>query len=159
MNAWVLRAVALGALVVGLRTVLGLAMVNWPTNGSWMRIFCLIVLLAAVIGWGVLDGRADRKANPEPEDGADLTMRWLKAGLVAGLGSGLAAWILDFLPKFDLGDNGLLFEISSGASFIILMVFVPGVLGVALGRYLVGRESKKNSGTDTVVLNKEPAAV
>ncbi|MFF2550995.1 B-4DMT family transporter [Nocardia sp. NPDC058058] len=160
MNAWVLRAVGLGALTVVLRTLLGFAMVNWPTNGSWMRILCLIVLVGAVVAWGVLDGRHDRRANPDPDHGADLTMRWLKAGLAGGLGAGLVAWILDFLPKFDLGDNGLLFEISSGASFIILLIFIPAMIGVALGRYLVGRESKKGSANaNTVVLNKETAGV
>ncbi|MGX1806980.1 B-4DMT family transporter [Nocardia sp. NPDC055321] len=161
MNAWVLRAVALGALTVVLRTVLGLAMINWPTNGAWMRMLCLIVLLAAVVGWGVLDGRADRRANPDPERGTDLTMRWLKAGVVGGIGAGVVAWILDFVPKFDLGDNGLLFEVSSGASFIILLIFIPGVIGVTIGRYLAGRESKgnANASADTVVLNKESASV
>ncbi|MFB8007284.1 B-4DMT family transporter [Nocardia sp. NPDC056000] len=160
MNAWVLRAVGLGALTVVLRTLLGFAMVNWPTNGSWMRILCLIVLVAIVVAWGVVDGRHDRRANPDPDRGADLTMRWLKAALAGGLGAGLVAWLLDFLPKFDLGDNGLLFEISSGASFIILIIFIPAMIGVALGRYLVGRESKKGSANaNTVALNKETAGV
>ncbi|WP_232851557.1 B-4DMT family transporter [Nocardia acididurans] len=160
MNAWVLRAVGLGALTVVLRTVLGFAMVYLPTAGSWLRILCLIVLLAAVITWGVLDGQADRRANADPDRGADLTMRWLYAGLAGGLGSGVVAWILDFVPKFDLGDNGLLFEVTSAASFIILLIFVPAVAGVALGRYLVSRNGEKSDGAaDTVVLNKETAGV
>ncbi|GAB2695426.1 B-4DMT family transporter [Nocardia thraciensis] len=144
MNAWVLRAVALGALTVVLRTVLGFGMIYWPTHGSWMRILCLIVLIAAVVTWGLLDGRRDRRSNPDPErGGADLTMLWLKAGVAGGLGAGVVAWVLDFLPKFDLGDNGLGFELTAGASFIILLIFVPGMAGVALGRFLVGREAKK----------------
>ncbi|MET9486331.1 B-4DMT family transporter [Nocardia sp. NPDC006630] len=162
MNAWVLRAVVLGALTVVLRTLLGFAMVYWPTNGAWMRMLCLLVMVVAVVAWGVLDGRADRRKNVEPEDGADLTMRWLKAGLAGGLGSGLVAWILGFVPKFDLGSNGLLFEMTSGASFIILLIFIPAMIGVAIGRYLVGREHKKSSGTaadDSVSLNKEHASV
>ncbi|WP_280272888.1 B-4DMT family transporter [Nocardia wallacei] len=144
MNAWVLRAVALGVLTVVLRTVLGFGMIYWPTHGSWMRILCLIVLIAIVVAWGLLDGRGDRRANPDPDrGGADLTMRWLKAGIAGGLGGGVVAWVLDYLPKFDLGDNGLGFEITAGASFIILLIFVPGMVGVALGRFLVGRETKK----------------
>ncbi|WP_280379352.1 B-4DMT family transporter [Nocardia wallacei] len=144
MNAWVLRAAALGVLTVVLRTVLGFGMIYWPTHGSWMRILCLIVLIAAVVDWGLLDGRSDRRANPDPDrGGADLTMRWLKAGIAGGLGSGVVAWVLDYLPKFDLGDNGLAFELTAGASFIILLIFVPGMVGVALGRFLVGREAKK----------------
>lgn len=149
MNAWVLRAVGLGALTVVLETLLGFGMMSWPTAGAWMRILCLIVLVGAVIAWGVLDGRADRKANPDPEHGSDLTMRWLKAALAGGLGAGLVSWLLDFLPKFDLGDQGLFFNLTSGAAWIVLLIFIPGMLGVALGRFLVGREQKKSAPATT----------
>lgn len=163
MNAWVLRAVGLGALTVVLRTLLGFAMVYWPTNGGWMRPLCLIVLVVAIVAWGYLDGRADRRAHPDPEHGTDLTMRWLKAAIAGGIGSGLVAWLLDFLPKFDLGDNGLLFELTAGASFIVLLIFVPGVIGVAAGRWLTGREHKKNGGApvtpDPEPVSPEPAGV
>ncbi|MFI9511406.1 B-4DMT family transporter [Nocardia sp. NPDC052566] len=141
MNAWQLRAVMLGALVVFLRTVLGFAMVYWPTHGAWMRILCLIVLLAAIGYWGLLDGRKDRAAHPDPEHGSDLTIRWLATAVAGGLGSGLVSWLLDFVPRFDLGDNGLLFEVTAGASFIVLLIFIPALVGVALGRYLAGRNA------------------
>ncbi|WP_225727394.1 MULTISPECIES: B-4DMT family transporter [unclassified Nocardia] len=140
MNAWVLRAVGLGALVVVLRAVLGFAMVYWPTHGAWMRVLCLILLLAAVVYWGILDGRRDRAVHVDPEHGSDLTILWLKAAVGAGLGSGLVAWLLDFLPRFDLGDNGLLFELTASASAIILVVFLPALLGVAIGRWVAGRK-------------------
>ncbi|MEC3918177.1 B-4DMT family transporter [Nocardia sp. CDC160] len=142
MNAWVLRAVGLGALTVVLETLLGFGMMSWPTAGAWMRILCLIVLVGAVLAWGFLDGRADRQAHPDPEHGSDLTMRWLKAAIAGGLGAGLVSWILDFIPKFDLGDQGLLFNITSGAAWIILLIFIPSMLGVAIGRWLTGREKK-----------------
>ncbi|MFC8043074.1 B-4DMT family transporter [Nocardia sp. NPDC057353] len=134
MNTWVLRAVVLGALVVFLRAALGFAMVNWPTHGAVLRLLCLLVLVAAVVAWGVLDGRADRARIERGGQGADLTMRWLRAGLAGGIGSGLVAWILDFLPRFDLGDNGLLFELTAGAAFIVLLIFVPALIGAAIGR-------------------------
>ena len=147
MTAWVLRATILGALSVGLRILLGFGMVYWPTHGAWMRVLCLIVLIAAVAAWGALDGRPDRRAHPAPEQGGpDLPLRWLKAAVVGGLAAGVAAWALDFLPKFELGDNGLLFEVTAGASFIILLMFVPSVLGAALGRFLVGRKHNKADG-------------
>ncbi|MFC8530478.1 B-4DMT family transporter [Nocardia sp. NPDC057227] len=134
MNTWVLRAVVLGALVVFLRAVLGFAMVNWPTHGGVLRLLCLLVLLAAVVAWGVLDGRADRARIERGGEGADLTMRWLRAALAGGIGSGLVSWILDLLPRFDLGDNGLLFELTAGAAFIVLLIFVPALIGGAIGR-------------------------
>ncbi|MFE7800265.1 B-4DMT family transporter [Nocardia sp. NPDC057440] len=137
MNAWVLRAMALGALVVFLRTMLGFAMVNWPTWGVLMRLFCLIVLVSAVLYWGVLDGR--RSARPDPERGTDPALVWLEAAAAAGLGSGLGAWMLDWIPKFDLGDNGLLFELTAAASFIVLLIFIPALIGVGVGRALSAR--------------------
>jgi hypothetical protein len=155
MNAWVLRATVLGALVVVLRAVLGFAMVYWPTHGGWMRILCLVVLIAAVAFWGVLDGRKDRVTHPDPERGSDLTIRWLKAAVAGGLGSGLVAWIVDYLPHFDLGDNGLLFELTASASFIVLLIFVPSLIGVAIGRMPAGRQANKQSAPPES-LTKEP---
>ncbi|MFD0361102.1 B-4DMT family transporter [Nocardia sp. GCM10030253] len=154
MNAWVLRATVLGALVVVLRTVLGFAMVYWPTHGGWMRMLALVVLLGVIVCWGVLDGRKDRAAHPDPERGSDLTILWLKAGVAGGLGSSLVAWILDWLPRFDLGDNGLLFELTASASFIVLLIFVPALLGVAIGRMLAGRHD--NQSAPPTALTKEP---
>ncbi|WP_216902739.1 B-4DMT family transporter [Nocardia alni] len=144
MNAWLLRAVVLGALTVVLRTLLGFGMIYWPTQGGWMRVLCLIVVIGSGVVWGLADGRSDRRANPDPErGGADLTMRWLKAAVAGGLGAGIVSWILNFVPSFDLGDNGLLFEVTAGASFIVLLIFIPSMVGVATGRYLVTREANK----------------
>ncbi|MEU7629411.1 B-4DMT family transporter [Nocardia sp. NPDC049220] len=143
MNGWVLRAVVLGALVVALRAALGFAMVYWPTHGAWMRIVCLIVLVATIVSWGVLDGRANRVTGSRLEHGSDLTLLWLKAAVAGGVGSGLGAWVLDWAPRFDLGDNGLLFELTASASFIILLIFVPALVGVGTGRMLAGRQGSK----------------
>ncbi|MBF6297395.1 B-4DMT family transporter [Nocardia amamiensis] len=159
MNSWLLRAVVLGALVVAMRAVLGFAMVYWPTHGALMRILCLIVLLAAIVAWGVLDGRRDRATTPDPERGADLTLLWLKAAVAGGVGSGLVAWVLDWLPRFDLGDNGLLFEVTAGASFIILLIFVPALIGVGIGRMLAERQGGKGRSTPPSMYSAAGSAV
>ncbi|MFE3443245.1 B-4DMT family transporter [Nocardia sp. NPDC059180] len=154
MTAWVLRATVLGALVVALRVLLGFGMVNWPAQGSWMRLLCLVVIIGAVAGWGFLDGRRDRAAHPEGDGGSDLTIPWLTAAVAGGLGSGLVSWILDQVPNFDLGDNGLLFELTAGASFIVLLIFIPALAGIAIGRRLAGR----NKGTAPAGSNQPVAA-
>ncbi|MGK8523085.1 B-4DMT family transporter [Nocardia asteroides] len=159
MNAWLLRAVVLGALVVALRAVLGFAMVYWPTHGALMRILCLFVLVAAIVSWGVLDGRRDRIASGDSERGADLTMLWLKAAVVGGVGSGLASWLLDFVPRFELGDNGLLFEVTAGASFIVLLIFVPALIGVGIGRMLVDRRNGKGRSTSPSMYSVAGSAI
>jgi len=35
------------------------------------------------LAWGYIDGRADAKAQPDPDRRGDLAMTWLLAGLVA----------------------------------------------------------------------------
>ncbi|RMI30635.1 B-4DMT family transporter [Nocardia stercoris] len=140
MNAWLVRGAGLGALTVALRVVLGFGMIHYPTHGSLMRVSCLIVLVGAVVAWGVLDGLADRRRQPDPDrPGTDLLMRWLRAAVVGGLGSGLVAWLLGFIPALSLGGNPLLFELTAGASFIVLLIFIPGMIGTAVGHKLADR--------------------
>lgn len=96
MTAWVLRATVLGALVVALRVLLGLAMASWPTYGIFWRALCLVAIIAVVVVWGLRDARA----------GADsLTVRWLAAGFGAGLASSAVCWVLDQVPGIELGDS------------------------------------------------------
>ncbi|MET9215782.1 MULTISPECIES: B-4DMT family transporter [unclassified Nocardia] len=126
MTAWVLRATVLGALVVGLRLLLAVAMAFAPTYGTIWRVACLAVIVGVVVAWGMRDGQAGAAT--------DLTVRWLAAGAVAGLASGAVCLVLDQVPGIELGEAGALFELTSAASFILLLVFLPAMAGVALGR-------------------------
>lgn len=146
MTAWLLRASALGGLAVVLRVLLGFAMGFAPTYGVWLRLLCLVVLIGAAVAWGLVDGRADRRAEPNPERGADLTILWLQAAVAGGIGCGLVSWLLDFLPRVDLGDAGLLFEATAASAFIVLLIFVPALVGVAVGRRLARREQRGAAG-------------
>ncbi|MFJ2836379.1 MULTISPECIES: B-4DMT family transporter [Nocardia] len=139
MTAWVLRATVLGALVVGLRLLLGFAMAFWPTYGMIWRVACLVVIVGVVVVWGMRDGRSGTTD--------DLTVRWLAAGAVAGLASGAVCLILDQVPGVELGDSGALFELTSAASFIMLLIFLPGLAGVAFGRRRARRTPESPSPT------------
>ena len=141
MSAWVLRAVGLGALVVALRVLLGFAMAVLPTYGMVWRAACLIVIVAVAVLWGVRDARSGAD---------DLTVRWLAVGLVAGLGSSAVCWVLDQIPRIELGDAGALFELTSAASFIMLLVFLPSMAGVAFGR------ARARRAEDSAVTAAEP---
>lgn len=162
MNAWVVRGVALAVMHVVVRALLGFAVAQWPLQGGWLRWlgFAVVVLVAAA--WGVVDGRADRRAYPDPDRGADLTILWLKAAVVGGLLAGVAAWLVDLVPGFDLGDNKLFFELTSGAAFTVLLIFVSGMLGIVIGRVLANRAIAKapdvpgshRRSDDTVTLTK-----
>ncbi|MFI5717017.1 B-4DMT family transporter [Nocardia sp. NPDC051750] len=157
MTAWLLRALALGGLAVVLRVLLGFAMGFVPTYGLWLRLLCLVVLIGAAVAWGLRDGRSDRRAHPNPEHGTDLTMLWLQAAVVGGIGCGLVSWVLDFVPRIDLGDAGLLFESTAASAFIVLLIFVPGLVGVAVGRMLVRREHDRPAAADTLTPAGSPA--
>lgn len=156
MTAWLLRALALGGLAVVLRVLLGFAIGFVPTFGVWLRLLCLVVLIGAAVAWGLMDGRADRRANPNPERGADLTILWLQAAVVGGIGCGLVSWLLDFVPRVDLGDAGLLFEATAASAFILLLIFVPALVGVAVGRRMARREQGRT--TDTAGLRPAGSA-
>lgn len=60
-------------------------------------------------------------------------MTWLGAGLAAGLISGLVSWLIGLFDK-SLYVSTLFNELTSFAAFTALLVFVPGVAAVALGR-------------------------
>lgn len=148
MTAWLLRALALGGLAVVLRVLLGFAMGFIPTYGIWLRLLCLVILIGAAVAWGLHDGRADRRTHANPEHGADLTILWLQAGVLGGILCGLVSWVLDFVPGVDLGDAGLLFEATAASAFIVLLIFVPALIGVGVGRRLAKKEQRRpaNSG-------------
>lgn len=150
MTGWAVRGIGTGLVNVVVRLVLGAAVAQWPTNGSALRWVAFAVVILVVIVWAGFDGIRDRRANPDPDRGQDLTMMWLAAAAVGGLLAGLLAWIIDFFVDFSLGQNGLLFELTSGAAFTILTIFISSAFAVFVGRQLVGREAKsKLAASDT----------
>ncbi|MCG5433630.1 B-4DMT family transporter [Mycobacterium sp. MYCO198283] len=138
MKSWLMRGLVFAAAMVILRLVQS-ALINMFETKALMISVSLVVIFGVVVAvWGYVDGRADARANPDPDRRDDLAMTWLLAGLVAGILSGLIAWLIS---KFytELYAEGLLNEISTFAAFTALLVFLPAILGVAVGRWLVDR--------------------
>lgn len=133
----------MGLINVGVRILLGAAVAQWPLHGSQLRWIGMAVVLLAVVAWAGLDGIRDRRKNPDPEYGADLTMLWLKAAVLGGLLAGLLSWLVGLVVDFSLGQNSLFFELTSGAAFTILVIFVPATISVFIGRLLTSRDAKK----------------
>ena len=118
----------------------------------------LVVLFAiAVFVWGCLDGRADARANPDPDRRGDLAMTWLLAGLFAGIVSGAVAWFISLFYK-SLYVEGLLNEVTTFAAFTALLVFLFAIAGVALGRWLVDRKRRDAAAPATGDLGDEDRA-
>ena len=140
MSKWLLRGLVFAALMVIVRLLQG-AMINaWETKAGLISIVLIVLFAVAVFIWGLSDGRADARANPDPDRRDDLAMTWLLAGLFAGVVSGAVAWFISLFYT-SLYVEGLLNELTTFAAFTALLVFLFAIAGVALGRWLVDRKA------------------
>jgi MFS family permease len=138
MTNWMLRGLVLGGAMVVVRLFQGTLIDVWQTQAALISIVLLALFLAGVVFWGVLDGRADAAANPDPDRRGDLALTWLLAGLVAGVLSGAVTWLIAVFYK-SLYVGGLINELTTFAAFTALLVFLGAITGVAVGRYLIDR--------------------
>ncbi|MCV7180043.1 B-4DMT family transporter [Mycolicibacterium sphagni] len=139
MTTWLLRGLAFAAGMVIVRLVQGTLINIYETKAGTISISLVVLFAIAAFVWGLLDGRADANANPDPDRRRDLAMTWLLAGLVGGLLSGLVTWIVS-LFYHNVYAEGLISELTTFAAFTALVVFVPAIAAVAIGRYLVDRK-------------------
>ncbi|WP_068273110.1 B-4DMT family transporter [Aldersonia kunmingensis] len=158
MNAWVVRGLVLAVVNVAVRALLGFGIGQWPMQGTPMRLLSLLVVILAAAGWGYVDAKRDRAAYPGEDEGADLTMLWLKAAILGGLAGGALAWLVDMFPSFDLGDNPLFFELTAGAAWTILLIFVPAMIGIGIGHF-IARRAEDKAEESAPKHSREPVAV
>jgi hypothetical protein len=138
MTNWMLRGLVFAAAMVVVRLFQGALINAWQTQAGVISIVLLTLFIAGVVAWGIIDGRADARANPDPDRRQDLAMTWLLAGLIAGVLSGTVAWLISVFYK-SLYVGGLINELTTFAAFTALLVFVSGISGAAIGRWLVDR--------------------
>ncbi|MEZ0355859.1 B-4DMT family transporter [Mycobacterium sp. SA01] len=139
MTTWLLRGLAFAAGMVIVRLVQGTLINIYETKAGLISIVLVVVFGIAAFLWGLIDGRGDANDNPDPDRRRDLAMTWLLAGLVAGILSGLVTWIVSLFYK-NVYAEGLISEVTTFAAFTALMVFVPAIAAVAIGRFLVDRK-------------------
>ena len=138
MTNWMLRGLVFGAVMVVVRLFQGTLISVWQTHAGLISIVLLLLFIVGVVAWGVIDGREDAAANPDPDRRDDLAMTWLLAGLVAGLVSGAVTWLISvFYQALYVG--GLINELTTFAAFTALVVFLGAISGVAVGRWRVDR--------------------
>ncbi|MGZ5364318.1 MAG: B-4DMT family transporter [Mycobacterium sp.] len=140
MSNWLLRGLVFAALMVIVRLLQGALINTWETRASLISIILVLLYAVAVFAWGLIDGRADARDNPDPDRRGDLAMTWLLAGLFAGIVSGAVAWFISLFYK-SLYVEGLLNELTTFAAFTALLVFLMALAGVTIGRYLVDRNA------------------
>src|SRR5882757_781449 len=142
MNKWMMRGLVFAAAMVVLRLFQGALINAWQTQSGLISITLLLLFIIGVVIWGVLDGRADARANPDPDRRADLAMVWLLGGLVAGVLSGAVAWLISLFYG-GIYTGGLINEVTTFAAFTALIVFLGGIMGWATGRWRVARRFAK----------------
>ena len=133
-----LRGLVFAATMVVVRLFQGALINAWQTQAALFSFVLLLLFVICVAVWGVIDGRADATANPDPDRRGDLAMTWLLAGLVAGVLSGAVSWLIALFYT-GLYTGGLINEVTTFAAFTALLVFLPGIVGVAVGRWRVDR--------------------
>jgi hypothetical protein len=138
MTNWMLRGLVFGAAMVVVRLFQGTLINVWQTHAGLISIAVRLLFIVGVVAWGLIDGREDAAANPDPDRRGDLAMTWLLAGLVAGLLSGAVTWLISVFYKA-LYVGGLINELTTFAAFTALVVFLGAISGVAVGRWRVDR--------------------
>ncbi|MGH3563342.1 MAG: B-4DMT family transporter [Mycobacterium sp.] len=142
MTNWLLRGLVFAAAMVVLRVIQGALIYTWQSQ-SWLISLALAILFViATTVWGLFDGRTDATENPDPDRRRDLAMTWLIAGLVAGVLGGAVTWLISLFDKA-VFVGGLINELTTIAALTALMVFVPAMIGVVVGRWLVDRQYAK----------------
>ncbi|MEU0496462.1 B-4DMT family transporter [Mycobacterium sp. NPDC006124] len=140
MSKWLLRGLVFAALMVIVRLLQGALINLMESQALWISILLVSVFAIAAFVWGLTDGRADARANPDPDRRGDLAMTWLLGGLFAGIVSGFVAWFISLFYE-NLYAQGLINEVTTFAAFTALLMFVFALAGVALGRALVDRKA------------------
>jgi MFS family permease len=134
-----LRGLAFAAGMVIVRLVQGTLINIYETKAGLISIALVVLFAIVAFIWGLLDGRGDANENPDPDRRRDLAMTWLLAGLIAGVLSGLVVWLVSLFYK-NVYAEGLISEVTTFAAFTALVVFIPAIAAVAIGRFLVDRK-------------------
>lgn len=141
---WLIRGVVMSIVQIAARLILGAVVIAAPLSKTLSTSIAIAAVVLIAIIWGGIDGIRDARANADPDDYADLTVRWLKAGVFAGFVSCLVCWIVGTVGWFNgIGQASFPIEIIAGTSFITLIVFIPAFFGVSVGRLIIRREQRK----------------
>lgn len=136
------RGLVFAVAMIVLRLVQSALINAFQTQAGLISLVLLAIFIVAAAVWGVLDGRADAKANPDPDRRDDLAMTWLLSGLIAGVLSGAVSWLISLFYS-GLYTGGVINEVTTFAAFTALIIFLPGIIGVTIGRWRVDRQLEK----------------
>ncbi len=151
MTKWMVRGLVFAVGMVIVRLFQGALINAFQQMAGLISIVLVLLFIIGVFIWGLIDGRADAREQPDPDRRRDLAMTWLLAGLVAGLLDGLVTWLISLFYTNGVYTGGLINEVSTFAAFTALVVFLPGMGAVVFGRWLIDRKeayAERRSGGD-----------
>lgn len=137
-SSWLPRGLVFAGGMVLLRLVQGALINAFPTSAGVISLLLVVLLGGAAAAWGFRDGTEDAQENADPDRRRDLAMRWLLAGLVAGVLGGAVAWLISLFYR-GIYAEGLFAEVTAFAAFTALLVFLPAMFAVTVGRWRVDR--------------------
>jgi hypothetical protein len=140
MTTWLFRGLVFAALWTLERFVQGTLVNQAGTNSSMISIGLASAMTIPAFLWGLLDGRADAKDSPDPDRRRDLAMRWILAGVIAGMVSGVACLIISKMTV-SMYAGSLFSELTTITAFSALVIFIPAIIAVSVGRWLVDRKN------------------
>lgn len=141
-RSWLIRGGVLAVVHVVTRALLGFSVQTAPSFRFLESTIAVALVVVCALLWAGIDGvaesRGDNAVDQKAAPNTDLTMMWLQAGVLTGVASGIVSWILNQLVDFGVTTLNLVGELSAGLAATALLVFVPALLGCALGR-AIGR--------------------
>lgn len=150
VNPWLLRALVMVPLHAAVAIGVEVAAVRWPEEGGWLRVVALVVLVVAALVWGTWDGTRAARSWDDP------AARWLKAGLLTGPVAGLVVLLVRAGLLDATGMESASAALTGGAAFTALLVLLPAVVGLLLGRWLVAPPKARRAGADDAGPDEEP---
>ncbi|MFI7670669.1 hypothetical protein [Nocardia sp. NPDC049526] len=128
------RALALALLHVLARTGLAYTVAYWTPFSVVARWLALAIVVVAAAVLGAIDGRRHRARVDR--SARDLPVFWLGLAFVAAGLSGLVYGILGQISSIRTDGNAFVFEVTAGVAWIVLVIYVPAMVGVSIERRL-----------------------
>ncbi len=147
MTKWMVRGLVFAAGMIIVRLFQGALINAFQEMAGLISVALVLLFVTAVFIWALIDGRADAREQPDPDRRHDLAMVWLLAGLVAGLVDGVVIWLISLFYPNGLYTGSLINEVSTFAAFVALLVFLPAMGAVVLGRWLIDRKEAYAEGS------------
>ncbi|MFE3731257.1 hypothetical protein [Nocardia sp. NPDC059154] len=135
---WAVRGAAIGLLHCPIWLVLAATSALLPGLTTPLRWCAVLVVGAVPLLWAATESRFELLVKPAwPERLADdPTMAWVMVSIVAGAIAGLTGTSLGAVAHPRNFADSSIFEIVSGGTYTILLVLVPALTGLFLGRLI-----------------------